>query len=194
MSAATYELEDFVADLRAAVRQEATEEARLEAGAAALRRLLANPDALAPYRWLLDQGRGPWLLHEDPELGFVVTLLLKPRANSTPVHHHGEAWTLYGIFDGVETVHRYDRHDDGSRAGRADVRRSADHVRQLGEVEIEPPFAIHNETTSADQDTLALAVRGRNLATIQQEWFDLAAATDRAGPGNAGTPMPARPS
>ena len=41
-----YELQDFVADLRAALAQPAPEAAQLEAGAAALRRLLANASAL----------------------------------------------------------------------------------------------------------------------------------------------------
>ncbi len=188
-----YELGDFVADLRAALSQDAPEDARLEAGAAALRRLLANPDALAPYRWVLAQGRGPWELHKDPEFGFVVTLLLKPRGQTTPVHNHGEAWTLYGIFDGVEQVHRYDRHDDSAQPGRADVRHAVDHRRGPGEVEIEPPYAIHNETTSAEGDTIAIAVRGRDLGAVNGERFDLSAGTVQVGPGNSAMPLPARP-
>jgi predicted metal-dependent enzyme (double-stranded beta helix superfamily) len=192
MSASAYELHDFVADLRTVLRQDAPEEERLEQAAAALRKLLANRNALVPYRWALELGRGPWVLHEDAQLGFVVTLLLKPRANSTPVHHHAEAWTLYGIFEGTETVHRYDRVDDRRRPDHADVRLVVDHVRQPGEVEIEPPFAIHNETTSRDHDTIAIAVRGRNLGTIQQEWFDLETGAVRAAPGNAGKPLPPR--
>src|SRR5687768_1095528 len=58
--AMAYELQDFVADLRAALSKDAPQEARLEEGAAALQRLLVNPDALAPYRWVLEKGRGPW--------------------------------------------------------------------------------------------------------------------------------------
>jgi predicted metal-dependent enzyme (double-stranded beta helix superfamily) len=191
MSAPSYELENFVADLRAILGGERTDSTKLDEAAAALRRLLANPNALDRYRWALDQGRGPWLLHEDPDFGFCVTLLLKRRDNSTPVHHHAQAWTLYGIFDGVETVHRYDRHDDGSTE-RADVRLAVDHVRHPGEVEIEPPYAIHNETTSKDADTLAIAVRGCNLALIQQEWFDLSSGAVKVGAGNAAQPLPAR--
>lgn len=188
-----YELADFVADLRAALSQDAPEEARLEAGAAALRRLLANPEALTPYRWVLSQGRGPWELHKDPEFGFVVTLLLKPRGQTTPVHNHGEAWTLYGIFDGVEQIHRYDRRYRGEQPGRADVRHSVDHRRAAGEVEVEPGFAIHNETTSPEQDTIAIAVRGRDLSTVNGERFDLGAGTMQVGPGNGATPLPAQP-
>ncbi|HEY7067990.1 MAG TPA: hypothetical protein VII06_41445 [Chloroflexota bacterium] len=185
-----YELQDFVADLRAALDGPAPEAEQLEAGAVALRRLLANPTALAPYQGALARGRGPWLLYQDPDHGFVVTLLRKQRANTTPVHHHGEAWTLYGIFDGQEVVHRYDRHDAGAAADRADVRLTVDHVRGPGEVEIEPGFAIHNETTGPERDTLAIAVRGRDLSTIEQHWFDLAQGTVRTGPGSTATPLP----
>ena len=188
-----YELQDFVGDLRAALAQNAPETTQFDAGAAALGRLLANPDALAPYQDALAQGRGPWLLYQDPDYGFVVTLLRKQRANTTPVHHHGEAWTLYGIFDGQEVVHRYDRHDAGTAADRADVRLTVDHVRGPGEVEIEPAFAIHNETTGAERDTIAIAVRGRDLVTIEQHWFDLEKGTVRVGPGNSATPVPAGP-
>ncbi len=188
-----YELQDVVGDLRAALSQPAPEAARLEAGAAALGRLLANPDALAPYQQALAQGRGPWLLYQDPDHGFIVTLLRKQRANTTPVHHHGEAWTLYGIFDGQEVVHRYDRHDAGTAPGRADVRLTVDHVRGPGEVEIEPAFAIHNETTGPERDTIAIAVRGRDLSTIEQHWFDLDQGTVRVGRGSTAAPVPAGP-
>jgi predicted metal-dependent enzyme (double-stranded beta helix superfamily) len=188
-----YELQDFVADLGAALAESAPEAARLETGAAALGRLLANPDALAPYHAALAQGRGPWQLYRDPDHGFVVTLLRKQRANSTPVHHHGEAWTLYGIFDGQEVVHRYDRHDAGAAAERPDVRLTVDHVRGPGDVEIEPAFAIHNETTGPERDTIAIAVRGRDLSTIEQHWFDLEQGTVRVGPGTTAAPIPTAP-
>ena len=109
MDRAAYGLAEFVADLRAALRAKAPEAERLEAGAAALQRWLSNSDALADYRHALEAGRGPWLLYADPDLGFVVTLLRKTAGVSTPIHHHGEAWTLYGIADGQELIHRYER-------------------------------------------------------------------------------------
>ena len=193
MSETAYGLADLVAELKAALEQPAPLAAQLDSGAVALGRFLANQAALEPYRSALDVGRGPWLLHEDATHGFVVTLLLKPRATSTPVHHHGEAWTLYGIFDGTETVHRYERHDTRGLAGPVDVRLEVDHVRQAGEVEVELPYAIHNETTGPERDTVAIAVRGRNLALIQQETFDLASGAVTARPGTAAAPLPSRP-
>lgn len=184
MAASDYTLSDFVAELGAALSSALPEAARLEAGARALARLLANPRALDAFRPALAHGRGPWTLYTDPAHGFVVTLLLKPHGGTTPVHHHGEAWTLYGIVEGVETIHRYERVDG------APPRHVADHVRRAGEVEIEPAFAIHNETTSSGQDTLALAVRGCDLAATDHEWFDLATGQVTRGRGQPGRPLP----
>jgi predicted metal-dependent enzyme (double-stranded beta helix superfamily) len=193
MGSSGYTLDAFVADLQIALRQPVSETDRLAAGADALRRLLANPEVLAPYEGALAVGRGPWLLHQDAELGFVVTLLRKTRGGTTPVHHHGEAWTLYGIFDGHEVIHRYDRYDDGATPERADVRLTADHERAAGEVEVEVARAIHNETTGSERDTIAIAVRGRDLATVQQEHFDLATGAVRTGPGTRAQPLPDAP-
>jgi predicted metal-dependent enzyme (double-stranded beta helix superfamily) len=190
MSGTGYTLDAFVRDLRGALAQDVPEARKLDEGAAALARLLDNPDALAPYLRALDRDHGPWLLYEDDAYGFVVTLLLKPRGQTTPVHHHGEAWTLYGVFRGEELIHRYERHDDGSRAGHADVRPRADHRRPAGQVEVEPAYAIHNETTDADGDTIAIAVRGRDLATIEGAWFDLDRGTVEARLGKGARPIP----
>jgi hypothetical protein len=60
-------------------------------------------------------------------------------------------------------------------------------------VEIEPPFAIHNETTGAQQDTVAVAVRGRELATTEHEWFDLPSGRVTRGFGPASHPLPTPP-
>lgn len=180
----------LIADLRAACALPEAE--RLAAGARALARLLAHPQALAPYRHALALGPGPWTLYTDPDHSFVITLLRKPRGGTTPVHHHGEAWTLYGIAEGLEIIHRYERAAVPSD-GPALVRRVADYVRGPGEVEIEPPFAIHNETTGDQQDTIAVAVRGRELATTEHEWFDLASGRVTRGRGPASRPLPAPP-
>jgi predicted metal-dependent enzyme (double-stranded beta helix superfamily) len=189
MSGSGYTLDGFVTDLRHALAQVASQARKLDAGAAALARLLTNPDALTPYLGALHKDHGPWLLYEDAEYGFVVTLLLKPRGQTTPVHHHGEAWTLYGVLRGEELIHRYERYDDGSRAGHADVRPSVDHRRHPGQVEVEPPYAIHNETTDAGGDTVAIAVRGRDLATTEGAWFDLGRGTVEARLGKGARPI-----
>ncbi|MSQ09807.1 MAG: hypothetical protein EXR52_02205 [Dehalococcoidia bacterium] len=184
-----YTLDDFAADLATAVNTGATLPA-LDAGAAAMRRLLETDGALSRYVDVLRQGRGPWLLHQHAGLGFIVTLAAKAAGGASTPHHHGDAWSLYGILDGEETVHRYTRLDDGRTPERADVRREADHVLRPGDVEVEDAFAIHSEST-ASPSTIALIVRGRDLSQVTHEYFDLATGAVKSRLGNSAVPIPA---
>jgi predicted metal-dependent enzyme (double-stranded beta helix superfamily) len=185
----SYSIDEFVADLRRALQTHGPTTAGLEAGALALSRLLANPAAFEPYRSALDAGPGPWLLYADETWGFVVTLLRKPRGQTTPVHHHGEAWTLYGILAGSEQIYRYERLDDETVPGQARITLAAEHRRRAGETEVEPGYAIHNETTGDERDTIAVAVRGRDLGRTPGEWFDLDRGTVETRLGKAATPI-----
>lgn len=184
-----YTLEEFAADLAAAVQPGATPTA-LEAGAAAMRRLLETDGALSRYLDVLRQGRGPWLLHQHAGLGFIVTLAAKAEGGASTPHHHGDAWSLYGLLEGQETVHRYARLDEGRSPERAEVRREAEHLLRAGDVEVEDAFAIHSEST-ASPGTIALIVRGRDLAQVTHEYFDLATGEVKSRLGNAAKPLPA---
>lgn len=182
-----YTLEDFAADLATAVHAGATPPA-LDAGATVMRLLLETDGALSRYVDVLRQGRGPWLLHQHAGLGFIVTLAAKAEGSASTPHHHGDAWSLYGLLEGQETVHRYARLDDGRSAERAEVRREADHVLRAGDVEVEDAFAIHSEST-ASPGTIALIVRGRDLAQVTHEYFDLATGVVSSRFGNAAKPL-----
>jgi len=183
-----YTLEDFATDLAAAVRAGATPLA-LDAGAVAMRRLLHTEGALGRYVDVLQQGRGPWLLRQHTGLGFIVTLAAKAEGSASTPHHHGDAWSLYGLLEGRETVHLYTRTDDCRTPDRAVVHREADRVLNAGDVEVEDAFAIHSESTAAP-GTIALIVRGRDLAQVAHEYFDLAAGTVSTRLGNAARPLP----
>jgi predicted metal-dependent enzyme (double-stranded beta helix superfamily) len=62
---------------------------------------------------------------EDPDYGFVVNGLIKAPHKRTGIHDHAQLWTAYGVLDGQESIERYERLDDGARAGYAEVRESA---------------------------------------------------------------------
>jgi predicted metal-dependent enzyme (double-stranded beta helix superfamily) len=129
------------------------------------------------------------LLHHHSGLGFIVTLAAKAEGSASTPHHHGDAWSLYGLLEGQETVHRYARLDDRRTPDRADVRAEADHVLHAGDVEVEDAFAIHSEST-ASPGTIALIVRGRDLAQVTHEYFDLATGAVATRLGNAARPLP----
>jgi len=184
----TYELEDLVADLRALADGDATPEARAAAGAAALRRLLANPDCLAPFGALPAAGHN-WLLHAEPDNGFTVAALVKAPHQRTPVHDHGPSWTLYGVLAGHEVITRYERLDDGSDPARAALRPSRIIAGRPGEVDVVRPWEPHDEVNGTGQST-AIIVRSQPMGTFPQHLFDLAAETARVVYGGT-TAVPA---
>lgn len=183
-----YTLPDLAHDLNHALS--AGPAIDLEAGAVALRRLLAHPDDLSRYVDLLERARGPWLLYQDPAHGYLVTLLSKPAGQTTNLHHHGEAWSLYGVLDGEEVVHRYTRTDAGDRPGQATLRFDADHLLRLGDVEVEPAYSLHHETSGAAKRTVAVAIRGADTARITHEYFDLQTGAITTRLGNPALPLP----
>ena len=127
----TYALADLIADLRALGFGRTATAEQAAAGAAALARLLANPACLAPFG-ALPAANHNWLLHAEPEDGFTVAALVKAPYQGTGVHDHGVTWTLYGVFAGAETISRYERLDDGSTPGHAELRPSTEFQGQTG--------------------------------------------------------------
>ena len=109
-----YTLADLAHDLNHALAAGPAPD--LEAGAVALRRLLAHPDALSRYVDLLERARGPWLLYQDPAHGYLVTLLSKPAGQTTSLHHHGEAKVAHSSHRRQRTPGEHTRaFDDGLR-------------------------------------------------------------------------------
>src|SRR6516162_1419531 len=62
------------------------------------------------------------LLYVDPDHHFVINAVVRAPGRTGSVHDHADAWVLYGVLDGSESLERYERIDDGSRPGYAEVR------------------------------------------------------------------------
>ena len=85
---------------------------------------------------------------------------------------HGATWTIYGVLDGNEMTHLYDRIDDGSEPGRAELRLSAKYDAPTGHVDMVPPFAVHCEWGMGER-SVASTVRTNNPNSHDQTRFDL---------------------
>ena len=66
------------------------------------------------------------LFYEDPEYKFVINGLIKAPRSRTQIHDHAHNWTLYGVLDGSETIEHYQRVDDRSKPGFAEIRKTVD--------------------------------------------------------------------
>ena len=104
------------------------------------------------------------------------------RHGRTGIHDHAQLWTAYGVLDGHETVERYERLDDGTREGYAEVRETARLSVGPGTVDLVPPWQIHAEESGAER-TVAIIVRSGKPGAFLQNRFDPAMKTTWQGYG-----------
>ena len=101
------------------------------------------------------------------------------------VHDHADAWVLYGVLDGQESLERYDRIDDGRTPGHAELRLSSVTTGTQGKVDLVAPHAIHAEQGGPVR-SVAIIVRSKPLGegTVLQNGYDLETKTvvERYGP------------
>ena len=110
--------ENFIGDLRAVWSAETDDACRVDKAKPLLETFVKDPDlkahsALRPST----EGRKNLLLYIDPAYDFVVNAVVRVPGRTGSVHDHANAWVLYGVLDGAESLERYERIDDGSRCG-----------------------------------------------------------------------------
>jgi predicted metal-dependent enzyme (double-stranded beta helix superfamily) len=178
--------EEFVAQLRAIWEAEADNQGRMERAKPLLEQLVRDPGLKAhSARWPSTEGYRNLLLYVDPQHHFVINAVVRMPGRVGGVHDHADAWVLYGVLDGAESLERYERIDDGSRAGYAEVRLASVTTGTQGKVDLVAPHAIHAEQGGATR-SVAMIVRSQRLGegTILQRTYDPKAKTviERFGP------------
>ena len=111
------------------------------------------------------------LFYEDPDFGFVVNGLTKAPHTRTQIHDHAHNWTLYGVLDGTETIMRYERVDDRSKADYAEIRGVSKLRAGPGQVDLVRPWEIHAEA-SGEERTVAIIVRAEKAGGFLQGRYD----------------------
>jgi predicted metal-dependent enzyme (double-stranded beta helix superfamily) len=178
--------ERFVAELRALWTREPDMRRRMEQAKPLLERLVLDPALKAQSaHWPSTEGRKNLLFHVDDEHGFAINAVVREPGRIGGVHDHAHAWVLYGLLDGSESLERYDRLDDGSRPGFAEVKLASVTTGTQGKVDLVPPFAIHAEQGGPGR-SVALILRSQRLGegTVLQHAYDPAArsVSERYGP------------
>jgi predicted metal-dependent enzyme (double-stranded beta helix superfamily) len=171
--------EKFIADLRAIWVAQPDDQRRMEAAKPLLERLVLDP-ALKTHSasWPSTEGRKNLLLYVDPDHHFVINGVVRMPGRTGGVHDHADAWVLYGVLDGSESLERFDRVDDGSRSGYAEVKLASVTTGTQGKVDLVPPHAIHAEQGGPTR-SVAIIVRSQRLGegTILQRTYDRKANT-----------------
>jgi 3-mercaptopropionate dioxygenase len=179
-------LEQFIGDLRTVWAAQSDNRRRMEQAKPLLERLLRDPDLKAhSAQWPSTEGYKNLLLYVDPDHHFAINAVVRVPGRKGSVHDHADAWVLYGVLEGSESLERYERLDDGSRPGHAELRLSSVTVGTPGRVDLVPPQAIHAEQGGPTR-SVAIIVRSQRLGegTVLQHTYDPAAKTviERYGP------------
>ena len=167
--------ESFIRELRAVWAAEADDHARMERAKPLLERLVMNPAIKAHSAdWPSTEGRKNLRLYVDSDYGFVINAVVRVPGRRGSVHDHADAWVLYGVLDGEESLERYDRIDDGRTPSYAEVRLSSVTTGTQGKVDLVAPHAIHAEQGGPVR-SVAIILRSKPLGegTVLQNGYDL---------------------
>ncbi len=176
----------FIADLRAIWAAEPDDGCRMRRAQPLLERLVMD-DMLKAHSatWPSTEGRKNLLLYADPDYGFVINGVVRMPGRTGSIHDHADAWVLYAVLEGTESLERFERVDDGTRPGYAEVKLSSVTTGSQGKVDLVAPRAIHAEQGGPTR-SVAVIVRSQKLGvgTVLQHQYDGAANTviERYGP------------
>ena len=137
-----YSLEQFCTDARAALARDQGPAGR-EALARHLEALLADPDFVAAHLGP-DQPSGTQTLSVDPDYGFRVMAHTNRGPSGNTPHCHGPSWVVYGMAMNHVEMTEWERRDDGTREGHAEIEPVRRYVLNQGEAHVYNEGVIHS--------------------------------------------------
>ena len=183
-------LEKLIADLRTIWSAEADNQRRMERAKPLLEQLVKDAGLKAhSASWPSTEGYKNLLLYVDPDHHFVINAVVRMPGRTGSVHDHADAWVLYGMLDGTESLERYERLDDGSRVGYAEIKLASVTTGSQGKVDLVPPHAIHAEQGGPTR-SVAIIVRSQKLGqgTVLQGRYEPKSNTRTEGYGPTQVP------
>jgi len=180
----------FISDLRAIWAVQPDLQRRMETAKPLLETFVMDESVKAhSASWPSTEGHKNLLLYVDPDHDFVVNAVVRMPGRTGSVHDHADAWVLYGLLDGTESLERYDRIDDGSRPGYAEVKLASVTTGTQGKVDLVPPRAIHAEQGGPTR-SVAIIIRSQRLGegTVLQGRYDPKSNTRTEGFGPTQVP------
>jgi len=183
-------LDKFISDLQAIWAAESENGRRMERAKLVLESFVMEPSLKAHSAdWPSTEGHKNLLLYDDPVHHFVINAVVRMPGRTGSVHDHADAWVLYGMLDGTESLERYDRLDDGSRAGYAEIKLASVTTGSQGKVDLVPPHAIHAEQGGPTR-SVAIIVRSQKLGqgTVLQGRYEPKSNTRTEGYGPTQVP------
>lgn len=171
--APAYRFDDFIADLELITAVDSSDEEKIRRIQRKLRLLISGGNFLsAQAREPGAQRYARHLVHDDPKKRFIVVSLVWLPSQGTPIHDHS-TWGVAGIVENELRIVNYDRVDDGSKPGYADLREASAIEAPAGTVTyiLPPNDVIHLIENATDRPTISLHVYGKS--TVECNQFNL---------------------
>jgi len=170
----TYGIAELAADLRR-VHAESRDEREILSRVRPLARRVAANRAL----WLTDrmceadaeQGFGVHVLHEEPDHTLAIFVVSWLPDRGTPPHDHG-TWAVVVGVDGPEKNEFWERTDDRSRPGYAELKKVGEKLFDAEEVLAMPAGTIHSVWNDTDRITVSLHIYGKHVNYTGRSHFD----------------------
>jgi len=118
-----------------------------------------------------EQGFGVHLLHEEPDHTLAIFAVSWLPGRGTPPHDHG-TWALVAGVNGPEMNKFFDRIDDRSRPGHAQLKKIGEKVFGEGEIVAMPTGGVHIVWNETDKVTLSLHIYGKHINFTGRSQFD----------------------
>jgi predicted metal-dependent enzyme (double-stranded beta helix superfamily) len=168
-----YTLDQYVQDLRKITAQETDPERITERVAPLAEKFAKEPGWFRPeYRECdPEQGFSLHILHEEPNHDLAVFLISWLPDRGTTPHNH-KTWAVVVGMQGQEEEINYDRLDDGSRPGFADLKRGEAHVMKAGDIARCYPEHIHSVWNTGKEVSMSLHTYGRHINFTGRSEFD----------------------
>jgi len=170
----SYSIQDLVNDLRR-ITSETTDEHQILSRI----RPLARQAALSKDSWLEkrffaadpEQGFGLHMLHEEPDHTLAVFAVSWLPNRGAPPHNHG-TWAVVAGVDGPEKNVFFERTDDGSHPGYAELKKIGEKIFDFGEVLAMPTGGLHSIWNETEAVTVSLHIYGKHLNHTGRSQFD----------------------
>ncbi|OHC83196.1 MAG: hypothetical protein A3G73_02735 [Rhodospirillales bacterium RIFCSPLOWO2_12_FULL_67_15] len=171
----SYDLGQYVADLRAIAAATSDEAEILGRVAPLAKKLAAGKESwLRPKHYEIDieQGFGLHLLHEEPDHSLAVFAIAWAPHDGFGPHDHG-TWTVVAGVEGVERNVKYNRLDDRARSDHATLAERCTILAGAGDVICIRAKGIHAVWNDSDHVTISLHTYGRHINYTGRSSFDL---------------------
>jgi predicted metal-dependent enzyme (double-stranded beta helix superfamily) len=120
----------------------------------------------------MGQGIGTWLLYRTIDGTLAFSSLVVSPGKQTPVHDH-LAWGLVGLYRGTQDEDVFERTDDASIEGKAELKLTEQRsLREGDSYELFPENDIHRVRTTSDVTSVTLHLLGIDNGCIWRHRFE----------------------